>query len=83
LVRVKNKRPRGITEEIRQILPWQLVRAKGHESARWEAYDGRWVTVTVGHGDALGTAVVEHSDGRREHAPDYETAMTLAKSWRD
>jgi hypothetical protein len=74
---------RGITEELRTIQPWKLVPAKGHESARWESYDGRWVTLTVGHGDQLGTAVVERSDGRRERAPDYESAMTLAKSWRD
>ena len=61
---------------------WQIVSPKVGESCRWESIDGRWVTLTVGRGEALGTVVIAHSGGASEVNDSYEGGLTRAKQLR-
>jgi hypothetical protein len=64
------------------VIVWRLVPSRGDESCRWEAVDGRWISLTLGHGDDAGRVIVAHSDGRRQVAVSYEGALDLARLWR-
>jgi hypothetical protein len=57
---------------------WKLVPPKPGENCRWEAWDGRWLTLTH-HPRGV---VVATSDGRREVVATWEGALDLAKQWR-
>jgi hypothetical protein len=61
---------------------WGLVPPHGNESCRWEAWDGRWVSLELGTDADLGSVIVADSTGRRELVASYEEALALAKSWR-
>ena len=58
------------------------VPPKSDESCRWEAWDGRWVSLTIGTGDQFGSVIVAASDGRTEIVSTFEDALALAKVWR-
>jgi hypothetical protein len=62
--------------------PWALVSPREDESCRWQSGDGRWVAISIGTGDDLGTIVVSDSRGRRQRVDNYEFALALARSWR-
>ena len=62
--------------------PWRLVKPHSGESCRWEATDGRWITLTIGLGDEIGNIVIADSDGQRRLVESYEGALELAKEWR-
>jgi hypothetical protein len=72
----KRKRPTG------GFTRWNLAPVQAGELARWEALDGRWVAITVGHGASAGDTMVADSRGRYEAVDSYEDALVLAKSWR-
>jgi hypothetical protein len=76
-------RPQRISKVLEAIIPWRLVRAHPGESARWESYDARWVTVSLGHGDDLGKVLVTRHDGTRCAVDSFEDALALARQWRD
>jgi hypothetical protein len=61
---------------------WRLVKAVGAESCRWEAHDGRWITISLGLDDEIGTVVIADSEGRRQLVESYEGALEVAKQWR-
>jgi hypothetical protein len=82
-VRLKALRPQRISKVLEAIIPWRLVQAHAGESARWESYDSRWVTVSLGHGDDLGKVIVVRGDGMRRAVESFEDALALAKEWRD
>ncbi|MGZ3408697.1 MAG: hypothetical protein ACXVAN_19740 [Polyangia bacterium] len=63
-------------------VPWRLSTAQAGESVRWDCVDGRWVAISLGQGDESGQTIVTSSEGRRQSAGDYESALALAKSWR-
>ena len=65
-----------------EIVPWRMAPARGNESCRWQHFDGRWVSLTLCHGEDLAKVAVEDSSGRRELVDSYEDALALAKSWR-
>ena len=61
---------------------WGLVPVQGCESCRWQAWDGRWVSLTLGTGPDFGKVLVIDSSGRQEFVTSYEDALVLAKKWR-
>lgn len=63
-------------------VPWRLATAHAGESVRWECVDGRWVAISLGQGKESGQTIVTDSQGQRQSVGDYESALTLAKSWR-
>ncbi|HZS40282.1 MAG TPA: hypothetical protein VFF06_25800 [Polyangia bacterium] len=66
------------SEEV--FIQWRLVQPRGDESCRWERFDGYWVALTL---DAMaGNVVVADADGRAEHVPSYEGALSMAARWR-
>ena len=68
--------------EVSEYVPWRLVTPRGRESCRWQCTDGRWVALTLGQDDEIGTVIVSGSDGARELIDSYEAALTLARRWR-
>lgn len=62
--------------------PWRSVRPAAEESERWQSFDGRWISIALGTGAALGTMIVADSKGRCESVDSYEEALSLAESWR-
>jgi hypothetical protein len=64
------------------FVPWMTVRPLAGESARWECFDGRWITISLGHGDHMGQALVQSSTGQSEYVDSFEAALALAKEWR-
>jgi hypothetical protein len=40
------------------------------------------VAISLGQGKEAGQTIVTSSEGQRQSAPDYESALKLAKSWR-
>jgi hypothetical protein len=52
------------------------------ELARWEALDGRWVSIAEGYGASSGRSIVADSRGQCEAVDSYEDALALAKTWR-
>jgi hypothetical protein len=62
--------------------PWRCVAARGGEAERWQCVDGRWISIALGDGAALGTVVVLDSSGRRESVDSYEDALRLIDRWR-
>ena len=65
-----------------EYVPWRLVTPRATESCRWQSSDGRWVALTLGKDEEIGSVVVTDSKGRRELVDSYEGALELAKSWR-
>ncbi len=65
-----------------QFATWRLVKPKGAESCRWEAADGRWISLTLGRDAEIGSVVFADSSGARELIDSYEGALELAKSRR-
>jgi hypothetical protein len=63
-------------------VPWRLVAAEEGESVRWQCVDGRWVAISIGHDAEAGKTIVSSSEGKRRAVDDYESALSLAKSWR-
>ena len=64
------------------FVPWRTAPPRDGEAVRWECVDGRWVSVTVGHGEDVGSVVVRDSSGRCESIESYEGALELARQWR-
>jgi hypothetical protein len=64
------------------FVPWRTVPPRYGEAVRWECVDGRWVSVTVGHGENVGSVIVRDSSGRCEWIDSYEGALELARHWR-
>jgi len=62
--------------------PWRSTQPAPGESERWQSFDGRWISIALGTGAALGTMIVADSKGRYESVESYETALSLAGSWR-
>jgi hypothetical protein len=79
--RVKRPPP-GPMSLTGMYVPWRLSTAKSGESVRWECVDGRWVAISLGQGKEAGQTIVTSSEGQRQAASDYESALKLAKSWR-
>jgi hypothetical protein len=63
-------------------VPWRLTTAEPGESVRWQCVDGRWVAISLGQDGEAGKTIVRSSEGKREIADDYQSALELAKSWR-
>jgi hypothetical protein len=61
---------------------WGLVPVRAGESCRWQSWDGRWVSLTLGIGPDFGRVLIIDSTGRREFVSSYEDALALAKKWR-
>jgi hypothetical protein len=66
-----------------KFIIWGMVQPKRDECCRWEAVDGRWVSLALGKGDEIGSVVVSSSSGVRELVDSYEGALELAKKWRE
>jgi hypothetical protein len=64
------------------FIRWGLAAPKPGESVRWESIDGRWVSISLGHGASVGKAIVADSSGKSEAIETYEDALALAKLWR-
>lgn len=64
------------------LTAWRTVSPRDGEAVRWQCVDGRWVSVTLGHGASVGTVLVLDSSGRCESVDTSEDALGLAKSWR-
>jgi hypothetical protein len=64
------------------FIVWRLGKPREHESCRWETADGRWITLSLGHDDEIGSVIVADSTGRREVVDSYEGALAMAKAWR-
>lgn len=65
-------------------VPWRLTPPEKGESVRWQnIVDGRWVAIKLGQGEDAGKTIVTGSEDRREVVGDYESALALAKKWRD
>lgn len=64
------------------FIRWGMATPKAGESVRWESIDGRWVSISLGHGAAAGRAIVADSEGQEEAVDSYEDALQLAKRWR-
>ncbi len=67
---------------LRSLQRWVLSSLRHGESARWETLDGRWVSITVGHGASAGKSIVADSRGRCEAVDSFDEAAALAASWR-
>ena len=80
--KIKGPPPPGPRSVTGLYVPWRLGTPGKGESVRWVCVDERWVALALGHGDETGKTVVTSSEGRREVADDYESALALAKSWR-
>jgi hypothetical protein len=65
-----------------RFVVWRLVKPRAGESCRWETLDGRWITLSLGQGDDIGSVVIADSDGQRRLVESYEGALELAKEWR-
>jgi hypothetical protein len=65
-----------------QFVVWRLVKARGEESVRWETIDQRWISISLGHGEELGSVICADSTGRRVVVDSYEGGLELAKEWR-
>jgi hypothetical protein len=65
-----------------QFIVWRLVKPRTSESVRWETIDQRWISLSLGHGEELGSVIVSDSTGRRVVADSYEGGLELAKDWR-
>ncbi len=65
-----------------EFVLWRLVSPQGAESCRWECVDGRWVALTLGHGDEIGSVIVTDGEGLRSRVESYEEALALARSLR-
>ena len=74
--------PPGPMSVTGMYVPWRLTTAEAGESVRWQCVDGRWVAISIGHGDEAGKTIVSSSEGKRRPVDDYESALALAKSWR-
>jgi anti-sigma factor ChrR (cupin superfamily) len=61
---------------------WRATRPGRGESWRWESAGGHWISVTMGHDDELGQAIVSASDGRRQRCDSVEEALGVARAWR-
>jgi hypothetical protein len=70
------------TDRFTPILRWRVAVAQPAEAARWDCMDGRWVSITVGDGDDIGSVLVRSSDGALEKVDTYEGALELARAWR-
>ena len=81
-------RPLGVLARPRarvstgMFVPWRTVPPCEGEAVRWQCVDDRWVSITVGHGEEVGTVVVRDSAGRCESIDSYEGALELARQWR-
>lgn len=73
--------PRANDNTGRFIL-WRTVPPQAGEAVRWSCVDGRWVSIGLGSGDDVGTAIVQSSSGQRRSVDSYEAALDLAKAWR-
>jgi hypothetical protein len=69
-------------ERTAEFIPWRTTRPHAGEAVRWECVDGRWIAISLGHGEGIGTVVVTDSSGRRDSVDSYEGALDLAKQWR-
>jgi hypothetical protein len=68
-------------DSVDALATWRSRPPRDGESLRWESVDGRWVSITLGHGATAGTMLVVDSAGRCESADSYESAVALARSW--
>jgi hypothetical protein len=69
------------TDRFTPIQRWRVAVAQPAEAARWDCMDGRWVSITVGEGDDIGSVLVRSSDGALEKVDTYEGALELARAW--
>jgi hypothetical protein len=81
-IRVVDIVPERPRRESGYYVPWRLVSPQGSESCRWLCTDGRWIALTVGHDEDLGSVLITDSDGRRDAVDSYEDALSLARSLR-
>jgi hypothetical protein len=65
-----------------RLVRWHAAAPRDGQSVRWESIDGRWVAISLGEGDDLGSAVVTGDDGRRTVVDTYEDALVVAEAWR-
>lgn len=70
------------TGKFDPLLRWRSIAPERGEAVRWLRTDGRWITVTLGQDDEVGTVVVRSSEGVVEKLDSYEDALALAKKWR-
>lgn len=80
-IRLSDISPRRRRETV-EFVPWRLVQPQGDESCRWQCSDGRWVALTLGHGEEIGSVILTGSSGQRERVDSYEDALALARAWR-
>ena len=65
-----------------RLIRWSTAAPRGNESVRWESVDGAFISISLGDGEDLGSAVVVGSDGRRAVVESYEEALVIAETWR-
>ena len=61
---------------------WRMVLPHDGERLRWEAGDGRWVSLAEGYSASAGVFLVTDSRGRCESAEIGDDALALARAWR-
>jgi hypothetical protein len=61
---------------------WRLALTKGDELCRWEAGDGRWISVRLEVSSDAESVLVEDWGGRRRLASTFEEALKIARRWR-
>jgi len=80
--RLPDFKARSHSQALEAIVPWRLAQPEKGESCRWQCVDTRWVSVSLGADDELGSVVVKDSGGQRQVVQSYEGALALAKAWR-
>lgn len=71
-------RPRTTTG---MFVPWKTATPRDGEAVRWECVDGRWITVSLGHGAHAGEAMVCNAAGQHEYVDSFEMeALTVELS---
>jgi hypothetical protein len=78
---IESRRP-SRKEDTGKYVPWRTAPVQDDESVRWECVDGRWITVTLGHDEHAGQALVSSSSGLSQFVDSFDAALTLAKKWR-